>query len=127
MKLLFDTHVWLWFVQGDDALPPGFLAAIRSPSNTVFLSVASAWEVQIKTATGKLQLQTPLDVFLEAASERFDVLDISMRHIQSLRQLPTHHRDPFDRMLVAQAHADGLTLMTVDPIVKTYGVDCLSW
>jgi len=126
MKLLFDTHTWLWFVWGDDALPASFLDAIRSPSNTVFLSVASAWEVQIKTATGKLQLQTPLNVFLEAACEQFDVLDISMRHIQSLRQLPTHHRDPFDRMLLAQAHADGLTLMTVDPIVKTYGIDCLS-
>lgn len=108
-------------------MPAAFLEAIRSPSNTVFLSVASAWEVQIKTATGKLRLHTPLEEFLRDAAKRFDLLDISMRHIQSLRQLPAHHRDPFDRMLVAQTRADGLTLLTVDPIVKTYGVDCLAF
>jgi PIN domain nuclease of toxin-antitoxin system len=126
VKLLLDTHVWLWFVHGDDALPRSFLDAIRDPGNSVALSVVSAWEVQIKATLGKLQLQRPIDTFLDDAVLRFDLLDVSLRHIRALGALPPHHRDPFDRMLVAQAIADGLTIATVDPLVRTYGIDCLA-
>lgn len=125
MKLLLDTHVWLWFVRGEATLPPAFDAAIRDPDNAVVLSIASAWEVQIKTAIGKLQVGSPIDEFLDNAALHFDLLDISMRHVRALMTLPLHHRDPFDRMLVAQAQTDGLTLMTVDPLVRAYGVACL--
>lgn len=125
MKLLLDTHVWLWFVRGETALPPAFGAAIRDPGNAVMVSVVSAWEVQIKTAIGKLQLGSVLDEFLDAATLHFDILDVSLRHVRALAALPLHHRDPFDRMLVAQAQADGLTLVTVDPLVRAYGLACL--
>jgi PIN domain nuclease of toxin-antitoxin system len=125
MRLLLDTHVWLWFVRGDAALPRAFDAAIRNPENTVTLSVVSAWEVQIKTAIGKLQIGSPIDGFLDSAVLHFDVLDISVRHVRALTALPFHHRDPFDRMLVAQARADGLTLVTADPVVRAYDVACL--
>lgn len=125
MKLLLDTHVWLWFVRGDAALPRTFDAAIRAPESTVMLSVVSAWEAQIKTALGKLEIGRPIDDFLDEAVLHFDMLDISMRHVRALATLPPHHRDPFDRMLVAQAQADGLTLLTVDPLVRAYGAPCL--
>lgn len=125
MKLLLDTHVWLWFVRGDASLPRAFDAAIRDPENTVTLSIVSAWEVQIKMALGKLQVGSPIDVFLDDAVLHFDLLEIAMRHVRSLAMLPQHHRDPFDRMLVAQALADGLTIMTIDPMVRAYGVACL--
>lgn len=126
MKLLLDTHVWLWFVHGDECLPPRFLEAIRDPGNSVVLSVGSAWEVQIKANLGKLTLRRPLDVFLEEALMQFDLLDISIRHIRRLGTLPSHHRDPFDRMLVAQAAADGLTMLSVDPLVRAYEIDFLA-
>lgn len=125
MKLLLDTHVWLWFVRGDATLPRAFDAAVRDPANAVVLSIVSTWEVQIKTATGKLEIERPIDQFLDDAVLHFDLLDISMRHVRALATLPLHHRDPFDRMLVAQARTDGLTLMTVDPLVRAYGVACL--
>jgi PIN domain nuclease of toxin-antitoxin system len=126
VKLLLDTHVWLWFVHGDDSLPRRFLDAIRDPGNSVSLSVVSAWEVQIKATLGKLELRLPINTFLDDAVLRFDLLDVSLRHIRALGTLPSHHRDPFDRMLVAQAVADGLTMMTVDPLVRVYGIDCLA-
>ncbi len=125
MKLLLDTHVWLWFVRGEATLPRAFEAAIRAPENTVVLSIVSAWEVQSKTAIGKLQIGSPIDEFLESAVLHFDLLDVSLRHVRALTTLAAHHRDPFDRMLVAQARADGLTLVTVDPLVRAYGVACL--
>jgi PIN domain nuclease of toxin-antitoxin system len=126
MKLLLDTHIWLWFVLGDASLPRAFDAAIRDPENTVALSIVSAWEVQIKTALGKLQVGSPIDEFLDSAVLHFDLLDVSMRHVRSLATLPQRHRDPFDRMLVAQAMADGLTIVTVDSMVRGYAIACLS-
>jgi len=126
VKLLFDTHVWLWFAHGEKQLPTTFLHAIGDPANTVTLSVVSGWEVQIKSAIGKLHLQGSLDMLLDDATHRFDILDVSLRHIRTLRSLPLHHRDPFDRMLVAQAQCDGLTIMTIDPLVRAYGIDCLA-
>lgn len=126
MKLLLDTHVWLWFIHGDESLPTRFLDVIRDPGNSVVLSVVSAWEVQIKANLGKLTLRRPLDVFLDEAVMQFELLDVSFRHIRRLASLPNHHRDPFDRLLVAQAAVDGLTMLTVDPLVRRYDIDCLA-
>jgi PIN domain nuclease of toxin-antitoxin system len=125
MKLLLDTHVWLWFVRGDAALPRAFDAAMRDPENTVALSIVSAWEVQIKSALGKLQIGSPIGEFLDKAVLDFDLLDIAMPHVRALATLPPHHRDPFDRMLVAQALAEGFTIVTADAMVRSYGVACL--
>lgn len=82
--------------------------------------------MQIKTALGKLHVGRPSDEFLDKAALHFDVLDVSMRHVRALATLPPHHRDPFDRMLVAQAQADELMILTVDPLVRAYGVACLA-
>jgi PIN domain nuclease of toxin-antitoxin system len=93
VRLLFDTHVWLWFVRAENQLPAAFHRAIRDPANTVMLSVVSPWEVQIKADSGKLDLQKPVDEFLDDATLDFDILDISLRHIRTLRLLAPHHRD----------------------------------
>lgn len=82
--------------------------------------------MQIKATLGKLELRRPIDAFLDDAVMRFDLLEVSLRHIRLLGTLPPHHRDPFDRMLVAQAKADGLTIITVDPLVRAYDIDCLA-
>jgi PIN domain nuclease of toxin-antitoxin system len=126
VRLLFDTHVWLWFVHGDKQLPAAFLQAIKDPANSVVLSVVSAWEVAIKSALGKLRLRASTEAFLDDATLQFDILDVSIRHVRTLQLLPSHHRDPFDRMLIAQAHCDNLTLLTVDPVVRSYAINCLS-
>ncbi len=82
--------------------------------------------MQIKSTIGKLDLSRPVDAFLDDAVLRFEMLDVSLRHVRQLGKLPPHHRDPFDRMLVAQARSDGLTILTVDPLVRAYEVDCLA-
>ena len=122
MTLLLDTHIWLWFVRGDSALPRAFDEAIREPQNAVVLSVVSAWEVQIKTAIGKLHVGRPVDEFLDDAVLRFDMLDVSMRHIRALGALPLHHRDPFDRLIVAQALVEKVPIVGRDQSFDNYGV-----
>ena len=126
MKLLLDTHVWLWFVRGDTALPRAFEAAIRDEQNDVALSVISPWEVQLKAALGKISVRGSVAQLVDESSVAFDLLDVSMRHVRELASLPMHHRDPFDRMLVAQARADGYTFVSVDEAIAAYDVPQLS-
>ena len=122
MKLLLDTHVLIWWSGGK---PVGRTAAdaIASPDNEVVISVASIWEAEIKAATGKLQLDA--DLLTEPAEQGFTSLDISARHAVVAAHLPLHHRDPFDRMLVAQAQLEGLTIVSRDPIFERYAVAVL--
>jgi PIN domain nuclease of toxin-antitoxin system len=123
-RLLLDTHVWLWWQAGDKRLGRDTLRAIRQAAE-VRLSAASAWEIAIKSAIGKLVL--PLDADIEAELERdgFQPLAVEVAHAEALRGLPVLHRDPFDRMLVAQAMVEGLTLVTADPALARYGVAVL--
>ena len=127
MKLLLDTHVFLWYIAGDPRLPATFLAAIRDPANEVFLSVASIWEAVIKYQIGKLPLPSPPADYLpqQRDAHRIASLPIDEGAMAPLAGLPPLHRDPFDRLLVAQALQLGLTIATVDPEVSAYPVPLL--
>ena len=108
MNLLLDTHVLLWFLAADPQLTPTARALIEDPTNRKFVSVASVWEIAIKVCLRKLDLGEPATTFLprELAVNGFDLLGIDMAHATFVEALPPHHKDPFDRMLVAQATID---------------------
>jgi PIN domain nuclease of toxin-antitoxin system len=121
MRLLLDTQVLIWWDEGR-RLSPGARRAIREAPE-VFVSAASAWEVAIKVALGRLG---PTRTVEEAAGESgFVELPVTFRHAARIAALPLHHRDPFDRLLVAQAEVEGLTLVTRDPAFEPYGVETL--
>jgi PIN domain nuclease of toxin-antitoxin system len=124
MRLLLDTHAWLWWFEGAE-LDDHAIDLIADPSNDVFVSAASVWEVAIKHAIGKLQLKS-FDALVEATDQDFTRARIDFEHARLAGELPPHHRDPFDRMLVAQASIDGMTLLTRDRWVQAYQVATLS-
>ncbi|MDB5291577.1 MAG: domain nuclease [Phycisphaerales bacterium] len=127
MKLLLDTHVFLWYIAGDAKLPSRFKVAIADPANEVYLSAASVWEAVIKYRLGKLALPSPPATYMPTQREahRISGLPIDENAMASLASLPGLHRDPFDRLLVAQAIQHGLTIITVDPEVSAYGAPSL--
>ncbi len=122
MRLLLDTHVFLWYLTADPRLPAAFRAAIQEPANHVFLSVASVWEAVIKYAIGKLPLPEPPDQYLPRERERHRIATLAIKEgvFLHLAKLPPLHPDPFDRLLVAQAMQYDLTILTVDDAVKAY-------
>jgi PIN domain nuclease of toxin-antitoxin system len=122
LRLLLDTHVLIWWAGGKGVTQPA-AEAIRSPANEVLVSVASVWEAEIKAATGKLQLDADLET--EPAEHGFRSLSINAHHAVVAARLPRHHNDPFDRMLVAQAQLEGLTIVTRDPVFDRYSVAVL--
>lgn len=119
-RLLLDTHVLLWWLGGDPRLGPQAVAVIADPHNEVYVSAASTWEISIKVAIGKLQVPDNMSSIID--EEGFSPLPISPYHGDQAGQLPEYHKDPFDRMLVAQAQAEGLILMTQDQAVMQYPV-----
>jgi PIN domain nuclease of toxin-antitoxin system len=123
MKLLLDTHVWLWMLSTPERLNDAAQVALADTGNELWLSVASAWEVAIKHARGKLPLSEPVPALVQTTVEKLNVsvLPISLGHALASATLPPHHHDPFDRLLVAQARAEGLTLVTGDELVSRYG------
>jgi PIN domain nuclease of toxin-antitoxin system len=127
MRLLLDTCTFLWYVGGADALPASVRAAIANPDHDVFLSVASPWEISIKWAQGRLRLATPPARFVPAQREAHGIESLPVDEESALRvaRLPPLHRDPFDRLLVAQAVVHGLTLVTPDPLIEQYAVRTL--
>ena len=120
MNLLLDTHVLLWCLGFPDRLRRETRRKIEAPDTVVFVSAASAWEIEMKRALGKLK--APLDLDEQIEEKRFTELPVRIRHIRELRALPDLHRDPFDRMLVAQAIADNLMVVTSDDKVRAYPV-----
>jgi PIN domain nuclease of toxin-antitoxin system len=127
MRLLLDTCTFLWLVGGSDQLSPRAREAYSDPANDVFLSAASAWEVAVKYRMGRLPLPNPPEVFVPAqrAAHGIDMLPIDEEAALYVAKLPDQHRDPFDRMLVAQALAGGLTLLTPDEAIRQYPVRTL--
>lgn len=127
MNLLLDTHAFNWWDQAPAKLSRVAHNAIADPANTVHLSVASLWEIVIKSELGRLHLQDPLDAVdaAQVATNGFRVLPVELRHVYSLRGLPLHHKDPFDRILMAQSIADGLTIVTKDAVFALYPVTTL--
>jgi PIN domain nuclease of toxin-antitoxin system len=127
MRLLLDTHVFLWYISADPQLPVAFRDAIRDPANEVYLSVASVWEAVIKYALGKLPLPDAPAEYLprQRQAHRIATLPVEEAALAHLASLPPLHRDPFDRILIAQALQHGLQLVTVDDAVRAYPVPLL--
>jgi PIN domain nuclease of toxin-antitoxin system len=124
LTLLLDTHMLLWWLAADPRLPAQAAEAIKNPGNAIVVSAATIWEAAIKSAMGRLRIQDSLPEAV--ADEGFDLLAITPAHAWAQATLPLHHRDPFDRMLVAQARAEGLTLVSVDAAMRLYDVDLMS-
>lgn len=130
MRFLLDTHTLLWFSEGNAELSPRARSAIESPDNTVFVSVVSFWEIVIKKAIGKLTLPVALSEWLRDAIDpyAFDFLGVERSHLERLDRMgfpDPNHKDPFDRMLVAQSLASSLIFVTRDRSLGGYGVQLL--
>jgi PIN domain nuclease of toxin-antitoxin system len=119
-RILIDTHVLLWWLGDNRALGSEARGTIESAENIIYVSAASVWEVSIKKSLGKLQAPGDYELILE--EEGFESLPISAFHAEQAGALPPLHRDPFDRMLVAQAQAEGLVLMSGDRRMAEYGI-----
>lgn len=124
MRVLLDTHVFLWWVEGDRTLPARARAVVANRDNECLLSVASAWEMAIKAGLGKLKLSVPVTRFVveNVAANGFRMLEIGVAHAGRVEALTAHHGDPFDRLLVAQALEEKLPIVSADPIFGKYGV-----
>jgi PIN domain nuclease of toxin-antitoxin system len=123
MAYLLDTPTFLWFVAGDKQLPESVKAKIKDIGEYCFLSVASLWEITIKHQIGKLTLNISLEELFEYADRnQIEVIQISNEHLLTLSLLPGHHSDPFDRLIVSQALAENLTLITKDKGLKKYKI-----
>lgn len=124
MALLLDTHAFIWWAEAPERLPAGLIARLSDPAEVLLLSMASLWEMQIKIALGKLVMQRPLRAVVEEqqAENGIDLLDIAPRHVWALDTLPLAHGDPFDRLLIAQAHCDRLTLVSRDSQFDAYPI-----
>jgi PIN domain nuclease of toxin-antitoxin system len=127
MRVLLDTHVFLWAITDDERLPARYRDVYLSESNELVLSMASVWEMLIKCGIGKLALPKPAAGYLskQLAKNRIQTLGIQMHHLAELEALPPLHRDPFDRMIAAQAKAERLALLSVDEAFQKYGVEVL--
>lgn len=124
MRVLIDTHVFLWWVEGDRQLPAAAKRAIADQKNECFVSLASAWELAIKAGLGKLKLAVPVQRYVidHVAANAFSLLEIRISHVGLVETLPKHHSDPFDRLLIAQALLEDLTVITADPFFRKYDV-----
>jgi PIN domain nuclease of toxin-antitoxin system len=127
MKLLLDTNVFIWLNDAQHRVREQVMTVIANPDNDLFFSLTSIWEMQIKIQLGKLELSDALPDILKTqqVENNLQVLTIDLNHIWSLANLPYHHRDPFDRLLVAQAQTEGMTLVSADGIFEMYDVDLL--
>lgn len=125
MRVLLDTHCWLWLCAEPERFSKATLAGLADPETQRLLSAASVWEMVIKHGLGKLSLPVAPADFVPSrlALTRTDVLDISVAHALRIAELPPHHRDPFDRMIVAQALVEGVPVLTADKVIRRYGVE----
>jgi PIN domain nuclease of toxin-antitoxin system len=124
VRLLLDTHAFLWFILDDPQLSANADALISDPDNDVEISPASYWELAIKISIGKYSLPEPFDVFVdrEIAANDFQILHVEPKHTAVVSTLPFHHKDPFDRLLVAQAQVEGIPIISGDSALDDYAV-----
>jgi PIN domain nuclease of toxin-antitoxin system len=124
MRLLLDTNAFLWFIAGDERLSEPAREAIADVGNEVLLSVASLWEIAIKLGLGKLELQGRFHELIpqQLADNELGVLPIELRHLVVLTELPSHHRDPFDRLIISQGIAENIPILSVDGVFREYPV-----
>jgi PIN domain nuclease of toxin-antitoxin system len=124
MRVLLDTHAFLWFVLGEAQLSRTALAYILDPDNTKLVSPASYWETAIKIRLGKYTLHEPYEAFMQRGifGNGFRILPIEPQHTAELTTLPLHHRDPFDRLLIAQAMVEHMPIISDDPMFDAYPI-----
>jgi PIN domain nuclease of toxin-antitoxin system len=127
VRVLLDTHAFIWWLSDDARLSRTARAAIADPANDAFISAASVCEIAIKLSINKLPLPPDVDqeLFATLAGTDFNGLPVTLQHAYAVRHLPWHHRDPFDRLLVAQSQLESLLLVTTDAVLRHYDVDTL--
>ena len=127
MKLLLDTHIFIWWADQPERLSQAALSALEDEANELLLSVASVWEMQIKIQLGKLKISLPLKDLITNQQETNDlkVSPVALTHVLALDALPFHHKDPFDRLLIAESIEEDLTLVTADSQFSAYSVKLL--
>src|SRR6267143_4659819 len=127
MKLLLDTHIFIWWADQPERLSQAALSALEDEANELLLSVASVWEMQIKIQLGKLKLSLPLKDLIKNQKETNDITvsPVTLAHVLALDALPFHHHDPFDRLLIAQSIEEALTLVSEDSQFSAYSVKLL--
>jgi PIN domain nuclease of toxin-antitoxin system len=124
MKALLDTHTFLWWVADDPQISLNAKDIISNPDNEIYFSIVSAWEIIIKVGTGKLTLSEPAEIYIPSrvASNQFETIPVQMSHILRINNLPSFHKDPFDRLLIAQSLVEDLALITVDGAITRYPI-----
>ena len=127
MRLLLDTHTFIWWDSDPRRISPSALCACNDRNNDLLLSVASVWEMQIKSQLGKLHLGCPLSRIIEGqrAANLVEILPVQLEHVLALDEIPPLHRDPFDRLLIAQARVEEAVLVSADPVFTGYPVEVL--
>ena len=127
MRILLDTQIFLWAITGDKRLSKAHSAAYLDQTNDLYLSVASIWEMLIKYELGKLPLPSPAADYIlrQMETNRIAMLAIRAGHLVEFEKLPPYHRDPFDRMLVAQARSEGMPILSADKVIRKYGTRVL--
>ena len=128
MKIILDTRCWLWWLSSPERLSEPVLDFIKNPEHEIYLSAASSWEIAIKYAIGKLPLPEAPAEFVPKRLDRDDIKPLPVHHIHALRvaSLPHHHRDPFDRLLIAQAQIESAALLTADPVFNDYDLEIIN-
>jgi PIN domain nuclease of toxin-antitoxin system len=124
MKLLLDTHAFIWWDSEPEKLSPYARALCQDAENVLLLSVVSAWEMQIKSQLGKLKLKLPLAEIItgQQRTNNLTILPVTLDHVLALDKLPAHHKDPFDRLLIAQTNVEEVILVSGDPVFSQYSV-----
>jgi PIN domain nuclease of toxin-antitoxin system len=126
MSFLLDTHTFIWFINGDRSLSDKVISKIKNVENQCFFSIASIWEIAIKVKLNKLHLKSDFNEITNFCfGNEIEILPITFEHIQALNNLDFHHRDPFDRLIIAQSIVEELTVLTKDENFHLYNVKCL--
>lgn len=125
MKLLLDTHTFIWLMDEPEKLSGNALRACEDEESALYLSTVNLWEIQIKHQRGNLELSVPLEQIVREQAALFNLLSVDAKHVLALQSLPLHHADPFDRMLLAQAKVEGASIVSKDREFKQYDVDVI--
>jgi PIN domain nuclease of toxin-antitoxin system len=127
MRLLLDTHVFLWWNEANPQISRRVYDLLADPHNRLFLSIVSVWEIVLKAYTRKLKLPSPVAVYIPPRLSHYGIeaLPLTLAHVLAAEDLPAHHRDPFDRMLVAQARVESVPVVTHDPQIRKYKIETI--
>lgn len=127
MRLLLDTHAFLWFIQGNESLSKPAIALIEDPANQKLISIASLWEIAIKVSIGKLEIGISISELEETQilGNMLNVLNITPKHLNELAKLPFHHKDPFDRLIISQDVSEKIPIISRDKVFSSYSAQLL--